>query len=213
MKTDDLIDRLASNLQPVPPGALGRLLAFLLIPGILLSAAVILLGHGLRPDLATAIYLPAFWVKSIYPLALAMAAITALMVVARPGGNPSRLGIALFAIYIALVALGLWQLHSSPAEDYPRLIFGISAWFCPFIILVSAAPIFIAITVFLRRSAPTNLPMAGFAAGLAAGSLGAWTYSWGCIENGLPFVALWYSSGIALSGLAGLILSRPLLRW
>lgn len=39
---------------------------------------------------------------------------------------------------------------------------------------------------FLRRSAPT---LAGALAGLAAGALGAGIYSWGCIEDGLPFVA------------------------
>jgi hypothetical protein len=213
VKTDDLIDRLASDLRPVLPGALGRLLSFVLVPGLVLSAAVILLGHGLRPDLAAAIHLPAFWVKSIYPLALALIGITALMVVARPGGRPKKAGLASLAIYLVLVALGLWQLRMAPAEDYPRLIFGISAWFCPIIIAAAALPVFAAIVFFLRRSAPTNLPLAGCIAGLAAGSVGAWTYSWGCIENGLTFVALWYTLGIVICGAAGALLGRPLLRW
>ncbi|SFB46763.1 hypothetical protein SAMN03159496_04031 [Rhizobium sp. NFR07] len=213
MKTDDLIDRLAGDLRPVPPGALGRLLALALLPGLVLSAALILLGHGPRPDLAAAIYTPAFWAKSIYPLALAVAGITALMVVARPGGLPHRSGMASVLIYLALVVLGLWQLRVAPVEDYPTLIFGISAWFCPFIIVAAALPVFAAIVFFLRRSAPTNLPLAGGIAGLAAGSVGAWTYSWGCIENGLTFVALWYTLGIVICGAAGAFLGRPLLRW
>lgn len=213
MKTDDLIDRLASDLRPVPRGALGRLLFFVLIPGLVVSAAMILFGHGPRPDLTTAIHLPAFWVKSIYPLALTVIGITALIVVARPGGRPRKACVASLAIYLVVVALGLWQLRVAPAEDYPRLIFGISAWICPFIIVAAAFPVFAAIVFFLRRSAPTNLPLAGFIAGLVAGSGGAWIYSWGCIENGLPFVALWYTLGIALCGMLGLALSRPLLRW
>jgi hypothetical protein len=213
VKTDDLIDRLASDLRPVPPGALGRLLALVLLPGLVLSAAVILLGHGLRPDLAAAVYLPAFWVKSIYPLALAVIGMTALMVIARPGGRPRGAGIASLAVYLVLVVLGLWQLRMAAADDYPRLIFGISAWFCPFIIVAAGLPVFAAIVFFLRRSAPTNLPLAGCVAGLAAGSFGAWTYSWGCMENGLTFVALWYTLGIVICGAAGTFLGRPLLRW
>jgi len=213
VKTDDLIDRLAGDLRPVKPGALRRLLGFVLLPGLVLSAALILLGHGPRPDLAAAIHLPAFWVKSIYPLALTVIGITALMVVARPGGRPRKAGFASLAIYLMVVALGLWQLCVAPVEDYPTLIFGISAWFCPFIILAAALPVFASIIVFLRRSAPTDLRLAGGIAGLVAGSAGAWTYSWGCIENGLAFVSLWYTLGIALCGVLGLALSRPLLRW
>jgi hypothetical protein len=213
VKTDDLIDRLATNIRPVPAGALGWLLTLTLLPGLLASAALIFLGHGLRPDLVAAIHLPAFWVKSIYPLALALIGITALMVIARPGGRPRYAGFVSLLIYLSLVALGLWQLRLAPAEDYPRLIFGISAWFCPFIIVAAALPVFAAIVFFLRRSAPTNLPLAGGIAGLVAGCFGAWTYSWGCIENGLTFVSLWYTLGIALCGMLGAALSRPLLRW
>lgn len=213
MKTDELIDRLASDLRPVPPDALVRLLIRVLLLGSLASAALILLGHGLRPDLADAIHLPAFWIKSIYPLMLSGIGIAAVMIISRPGGRPRFSGLTALAIYLALLALGLGQLHAAPAEDYPRLIFGISAWFCPFIILASALPVFAAIIFFLRRSAPTNLRLAGCIAGLTAGSIGAWTYSWGCIENGLPFVALWYTLGILLSGIVGLATARPLLRW
>jgi hypothetical protein len=213
VKTDDLIDRLASDLRPVPPSALGRLLTLALLPGLVLSAAVILLGHGFRPDLASAVYLPAFWVKSIYPLALSVIAITALMVIARPGGRPSGAGIASLSVYLVLFALGLWQLRMAPAEAYPRMIFGISAWFCPLIIAAAGLPVFVATIFFLRRSAPTDLRLAGCIAGLVAGSVGAWAYSWGCIENGLTFVALWYTLGIVICGAAGACLGRPLLRW
>ncbi|TNM63767.1 DUF1109 domain-containing protein [Aliirhizobium smilacinae] len=211
--TDDLIDRLATDLKPVRPGALGRLLACTLLPGLILSAALILLGHGLRPDLAQALPTPAFWVKSIYPLALALIGLCALMVVARPGGVPRNAGFASLLIYLALASLGLWQLRLSPSSDYPNLIFGISYWLCPFIILVAAIPVYGAIILFLRRGAPTHIRLTGFVAGLTAGAIGAWTYSWGCIENGLPFVAIWYTSGIILTGLIGMLLSRRLLHW
>jgi len=213
VKTDDLIDRLASDLRPVSPGALGQLLAAALLPGLVLSAAMILFGHGLRPDLTKALLTFAFWVKSIYPLALSVIGISALMVVARPGGLPRNAGTASLLVYLVVVGLGLWQLRVAAPADYPKLIFGISYWICPFIILAAGLPVFVATVVFLRRSAPTHIRLAGFIAGMTSGAIGAWTYSWGCIENGLPFVSLWYTLGIVLFGLIGLALSRPLLRW
>lgn len=212
-KTDDLIDSLARGLQPVRPHALLRLLTKALLPGVLLSGAFILFLHGLRPDIISAMSLPAFWVKSFYPLALAINGICAVLIVARPGGLPKSAGLTSIGVYMLLAMLGLWQLHASPAMDYPKLIFGVSYWFCPLIIVASAAPVFFANIWFLRRCAPTRYRLAGFTAGMMAGAIGAWTYSWACIENGLPFVALWYSLGIVLCGLIGMALGPRLLRW
>ncbi len=98
-------------------------------------------------------------------------------------------------------------------EEQRRLIMGISYWFCPLIILASGTPLMVAAFWFLRRSAPTYLGLAGFIAGMTAGSIGAWVYSWGCIENGLTFVALWYTLGIGLCRVIGSILGGSLLRW
>jgi hypothetical protein len=212
-KTDDMIDELVSDLRPVRATALRRLLGAAMFPGLVLSALFIVFLHGPRPDLAAAAATPAFWVKSVYPLILSFVGISALMAVSRPGGLPRRACLGWAAIYLVLAALGLWQLHAAPAAQYPNLIFGISSWICPFIIVASALPVFIANFWFLRHAAPTHIPLAGFIAGITAGAVGAWTYSWGCIENGLPFVALWYTLGIVICGVAGALLARPLLRW
>lgn len=169
--------------------------------------------HGPRPDLVSAMATFAFWVKSFYPLILALIGISGLIVVARPGGLPRRTCFLWLAIYLVLVGLGLWQLGAASAAEYPQLIFGFSWWICPFLIMGSALPVFVANFLFLRRAAPTNIRLAGFVAGLTAGAVGAWTYSWGCIESGLPFVALWYTFGIAFCGLAGALLARRFLSW
>lgn len=212
-RTDDLIDGLVKDLRPVRKGALRRLLLLGLLPGLALSAALILLGHGFRPDLSAALSLAAFWVKSAYPLLLSIVGIGALIEVARPGGRPVRAVIPALAIYGLLIVLGLMQLNAAPPVEHRGLIMGISYWLCPLIVLASGSPLLIATFWFLRRGAPTHLRLAGFVAGMTAGSMGAWVYSWGCIEDGLVFVALWYSLGIVLCGLLGAALGRPLLRW
>lgn len=213
-KTDDMIDKLVKDLRPVGKTALHRLLALALLPGLALSAALILLGHGFRTDLSAALWQPAFWAKSAYPLLLSMVGMAALITVARPGGRPLGAALPALIIYVLLIALGILQLTTSttPAEQH-RLIMGISYWFCPMIILAAGAPLMAATFWFLRRAAPTHTHLAGFIAGMTAGSIGAWVYSWGCIENGLTFVALWYTLGILLCGLVGTLLGRHVLRW
>ena len=65
----------------------------------------------------------------------------------------------------------------------------------------------------MRGLAPTHLRAAGLAAGLTSGAAGAWIYAFHCPESALPFIALWYTAGIAVAGAAGLILAPRLLRW
>ncbi len=61
--------------------------------------------------------------------------------------------------------------------------------------------------------APTRPALAGAAAGLAAGALGAFIYAFHCDESAAAFVALWYTFGIVSVGAIGAVAGRVLLRW
>ncbi|KQS75224.1 hypothetical protein ASG25_20950 [Rhizobium sp. Leaf384] len=212
--TNELIDDLVRDLRPVHRHALAWLLGRALLPGLALSTAFILFVHGLRPDLGAALFLPAFWVKSAYPLLLGLIGVGALLVVARPGGRPVGSALQVAIVYALLVGLAVLQLRQATTPDEShRLIMGISALYCPLIILATGAAPMAATFWFLRRSAPTAPGLAGAIAGLSGGALGAWIYSWGCIENGLPFVALWYTLGIVLCTTLGSIMGRLWLKW
>ncbi len=87
-KDHDLIEKLVRDLRPVRLHALASLLARALLPKMALSTSFILFGHGLPPDLGAPLFVPAFWVKSGYPLLLALICPGALIAVARPGGRP-----------------------------------------------------------------------------------------------------------------------------
>jgi hypothetical protein len=65
----------------------------------------------------------------------------------------------------------------------------------------------------LRAGAPRSATLAGAAAGLVAGGVGATLYATHCVDDSPLFVALWYTAGVALVTLAGAILGRWLLRW
>jgi hypothetical protein len=65
----------------------------------------------------------------------------------------------------------------------------------------------------VRGLAPTRPSLAGFAAGLLAGSVGAFGYSLSCPEASPAFVAVWYTLGIGLTGCLGAVLGPRVLRW
>jgi len=65
----------------------------------------------------------------------------------------------------------------------------------------------------VRGLAPTRPWAAGFAAGLLAGSVGAFGYSLSCPEASPAFVAAWYTLGIVLTGAVGAALGPRVLRW
>jgi hypothetical protein len=156
---------------------------------------------------------PIFWVKFAYPALIAVGGFIALERLVRPGGSGRR-GLFLVAAIFALSGiLGIIQLAMSPPEMAQVLVMGGSALVCPFLIAGLSAPVFVATILAARRLAPTNLPLAGLAAGLLAGGVGAWVYSFHCGESGLPFLAIWYTLGIAIVTAIGALTGRYLLRW
>ncbi|MGK6317674.1 NrsF family protein [Neorhizobium sp. DT-125] len=212
-KTDDIIESLVGELKPVPRHALQRRFALGVLPALAVSLVLMLTVAGLRPDLSQALSLPVFWIKSAYNALLAIAAFLAVYHLARPEGSQGRFFAAAAAIFAAMAVVAAIQLLLSPAETYPVLILGSSALHCPFLIFAFALPVLAGNAWVLRRAAPTNLRLTGFIAGLAAGAAGAWVYSWFCTENGMPFVLIWYSLGILLTGALGSLLGPRLLRW
>jgi hypothetical protein len=121
--------------------------------------------------------------------------------------------IALFALIAFAGAMGIAQLMIMPPERSRVLVMGGTALVCPFYIAALSIPIYAATVLMMRRLAPTNLAGAGLAAGLLAGSAAAWVYAFHCGENGMPFLAIWYTTGILISAIGGAIVGRWALRW
>jgi len=65
----------------------------------------------------------------------------------------------------------------------------------------------------LRQLAPTRLAIAGAAAGLLAGGVGASVYGLYCGETAATFVVIWYTLGIAAGAALGAVIGSRLLRW
>ena len=213
MRTDDLIDALAERLEPVAPHAVLRRLALWVSGGIVLSAILMLARLGPRHDLATAMLTPMFWIKLVYPLALAALALWAVQRLGRPGLDARRPALIGLVILALAVLAGAAAFALAPEGARRHLLMGHSAMICPWRILSLAVPLFVAAFLALRRAAPTRPALAGLAAGLMAGGLGAFVYAFSCNESAMPFVAVWYTLPVLVAGAVGAAVGRFALRW
>ncbi|AGA89306.1 hypothetical protein Thimo_0447 [Thioflavicoccus mobilis 8321] len=213
MKTDDLVQLLASDIEPVERHAVERRLAVALGLGAVLAATLMLTLLGVRPDLAQAMHLPLFWVKLGFVAALAWTSLLATLRLSRPG---RRLGWVPGAM--ALPVLFIWALAGiilagAEPPERPDLLLGATWQSCPWLIALLSLPVFAALLWALRGLAPTDLPAAGATTGLLAGTVGALVYCLHCPETAPPFVAIWYLLGMSLPGLLGGLAGSRLLRW
>lgn len=211
--TDDLIARLSSELKPVRPMALQRVLLGAVVVSGLVAAIAMNMWLGMRPDMATAMATMNFWTKFSYTLAVALLGGVATLALARPDGRIRWPWFVALGLLTLLVIGAFNQLARAEPDDMMPLIMGGTSLQSIWRIVVLGLPILLGAILALRRLAPRNPTLAGFAAGIMAGGTGAWVYSFACGENGMMFVALWYTLGIMIVGALGAVLGRFLLRW
>lgn len=210
---DALIGRLTGGLRPVGRTVVvGRLLIGV-TAGAALSAVLTTLVMGLRPDLAEAMGERMFWVKFAYTLALSSLAVWACERLARPAIAAHHRPFWMLAPVIAISGFAAWRLiQASEAERMP-LMMGASASACPWCIVAFAMPPLAGLVWAVRGLAPTRLRLTGLMIGVAAGGAGAAAYALHCTEAAMPFLAIWYTLGVALAGAVGWLLGPRLLRW
>jgi len=211
--TDDLIARLATDLKPVRPDALPRLIMGAVLVSAVVAAIAMLMWLGTRADMATAPGTMMFWTKFGYTLALAVLGGVATLALARPDGSIRWPWLAAPVLLALLLVGAVLQLANAAPDEVMPLVIGGTSLVCPWRIVVLALPVLLALLLAMRRLAPANPTLAGLAAGLFAGGTGAWIYSFACGEHGMMFVALFYTLGIAIVAGLGALLGRLLLRW
>lgn len=211
MKTEDLIRLLAED-APVRR-RLGQSLALALAAGIVASAVLLLATVGLRDDLASAIETVRVGFKIGMTLVLAIAAFGLVSRIGKPGVPLRPWAMALLLpLGLMVVAVGA-ELVVLPADAWAAALIGRNAAFCLFFIpLLSLAPL-AGFLAALRNGAPDDPGLAGAAAGLAAGAIGAALYAWHCPDDSPLFGAAWYTLAITLVIAAGYASGRRWLRW
>jgi len=213
MRTEELINRLSTDLAPVPRCAASLRLALGLAVGAGASLLLLFAWLGVRPDLAEAARSGGLWIKFAFTLSLGAAAFATLDRLSRPGGRVGAGWFWLVAPLAVVSLLAIVQFLEAPGAYHEQLWTGRSAVLCPVRIAALAAPVFAALLWAFRRLAPTRLAPAGFAAGILAGCVGAAVYALYCPEDGAGFLAVWYTLGVFTAGLMGALIGSRLLRW
>jgi hypothetical protein len=212
VKTQDLVTLLAGDARPARPRAFAPLLLAAAVVGAAASIAALAAWLGFRP-LMPAMRSPPFWMKASYTTLLAIAALAATARLARPGG---RIGAAALLALVTFAWLAMMAGHETmraAQSAMPKLWMGESWNVCPLRILALAAPVFVVVIWVMRRSAPTRPALAGGAAGLFAGAVGATVYGLYCNESTAAFVVAWYSLGMAACAAIGAAVGARVLRW
>ena len=108
MKTDDLINMLASGPDVAAPKVPLQKFAMVVSSGVLLSVILMLTVLGLRPNMSELAMLPAFWIKMAFVVALAVCGWLAVTQLATPGARTKQL-----PLLIASPILLIWLLAAA----------------------------------------------------------------------------------------------------
>jgi len=212
VKTGDLIRALAADSE-VHPMPLGRALALALIPGVAIALGLHFAVLGLRPHLLTLLGEPRLLFKLCLTFSLVALSGPLVLRLVRPGAGVRRAALMLAIVPASLAAANLAELLAVPAAEWGQRLVGTNAIFClksiPFL---AAAPL-VAALLALRQGAPEHPALAGAAAGLFAGAIGAACYATHCPDDSPLFVAAWYSLAIGFVAAIGAAAGRRLLRW
>ncbi|MBX7247984.1 MAG: DUF1109 domain-containing protein [Caulobacteraceae bacterium] len=213
MKTDDLIAALALDAAPVAPRAPTRWLWLAAALAAVAALAGVVLGLGVRADLAVAVGGMTFWIKATYTALIALAGGWLAARLGRPGASARRPALLVLGVFAAAILLGLVNLATTPAEGRLHAWLGHSWRVCTLNVLGLS----LLTTPFLfwaaKKFAPTSPTLAGFATGLTSGAIAATLYGLYCQESTAAFVATWYTLGVLAAGGLGAGIGRFWLRW
>jgi hypothetical protein len=213
MKTDALIEMLASAAGPIAPGYAIRRFAIAVVVGTACAAVLMATMLGARHDIAQAVLLPMFWVKLAFVASLAGLGIVGAWRLSMPARRSGTIARAIAGVVAALWTVGGVALAQSAPQARPALLLGSTWTSCPWLIAGLSVPVFVAVAWAMKGMAPTHLHRAGAMAGFASGALAAFVYSIHCPELGAPFLGIWYVAGIAIPAGVGALLGERLFRW
>ena len=165
MKTNDLIDRLAKELEPVAPLWRPGTRAAAWSLGALLYLGILVVAMRLADRPADGGWLA--WLPQLAAIATGIVAAGAAFASVVPG-LPKRSHV--WAGVAALIWLATLLAASPGAVDWAGVPVASHEWICVGVIVVGGAPLLWALTLMLRRGAPLSPAVTGALAALAVGT-------------------------------------------
>jgi len=207
-----LIERLASDARPVRRSAFLSIVWPSLLIGTLCGFVVMVMSIGIRPDIGQKEALAQIMVRGGLGAASVIAGLAALVSSLRPdisSTTPKRILAAALALIVIFAAVQL----TSDKFSWSLVYLGASARCSPWMVALFAVPSFVSLATVVRFEAPTHLNVSGAALGLTSGGIGAFVYGFGCSEESAAVGLVWFSVGIGLTTLVGMLIGPRLLRW
>lgn len=212
MKTSELIEAIAADAGTAPKRLTPAMWAAL-AAAVIGAGAVFWALLGPRPDFWAALETVRFPLKFVLTVALALAAGTLALRLARPGADAKAGRVALAAVAGLLAGAVAAELFAIPREFWMTRLVGTNWLICLVNIPILSSLPLAALLLAFRRGAPGSPTGLGAAAGLLAGAIGATFYAAHCVDDSPLFLATWYTIGVALVTLAGAAIGDRLLRW
>ena len=213
MKTDELVTLLATGAGAAEPDATARRYLTALGWGAFGATLLMAILVPVRPDIDAAARLPMFWIKLAFPASVAVGGLFAALRLSRPGAWLGWVSGALVAPVFAMWLLTAYVLLGAPLPERADLVMGRTWKYCLFYVPMLSAPVLVATLWAMKGLAPTRLTLAGAAAGLLAGAIGALVYALHCPEMEAPFLGVWYVAGMLIPTAVGALLGPIVLRW
>jgi len=211
LRTDELLAALATNAGPAPTRRGPARITIALMGGVSASTLACLTCLGANPALLT--MGTGLAVKLAYVIGVLATTAWWLGRAGRPGADWRRAASAALVVAAVMAfwaAISVWQ---APADARSTLLLGQSWTSCPWRVAVLSVPAWALAMWALSGMAPTRPHLAGFAAGLFAGSVGALGYAIFCPEVSPAFVSAWYTLGMLIPAFIGALAGPRLLRW
>ena len=213
MKTDELIDMLGTNIEPVKDGQLRNTLLIALAVGTAVALCLMLAIFGAPAEASDGEYFGLTALALAFTLGLAAAGASFLIRAARPG-KPGRSPLVVVGLlFLAIFSAGIVVLVLTHPAAWGGLVFGPQWAACLICIPLFAIAPFASLIWALRKEAPTNLTRTGAVTGLVAGALSAAVFAVHQAGSSIPFIALWYGGPIVVCAFVGAVLGPRLLRW
>jgi len=207
----DLIEQMASELQPVRPLKMrdGLLLvALAALVTVLLVEVFVGLWAGVLQGQASAFSM----IANGLLLVLGIASATSVVTMASPRvGNRHDAPKWTMAMAGVLPVAALITLAAQQSEA--ELLGGPYGLHCTGAALVASTLTALALLFWLRRGAPVSLNTAGLHLGVAAGALGSAAYGLACPLDGIVHLGIFHVAPVVIAGLVGRFAVPRLLRW
>jgi hypothetical protein len=213
MRTDALVDRLVSQLKPVRRRSVLRQGAILLALGAAELGGFLAIGF-MRPDMPDAMDRMSFWWKLASMGLIAVLGAVVAILSGDPARSPRR-GLRWLLTSIVLIVASGWAidaLHDGWAHVLDRLDWT-SGLQCVWKMVVLSLPAVAALSLLIRRGAPTDRSGTALAAALSAAAWGAFVFVFACPSDDPLYLAVWYTVGCGIVTLFGRLIVLRSARW